>query len=44
MSAGVFRATGLAAAETLPGVESELTRIYAGIAGPRGSPPRAPSP
>ena len=33
-------ASGLAAAETLAGVESELTRIYRGFAAPQALPPR----
>jgi glycine/D-amino acid oxidase-like deaminating enzyme len=33
-------ASGLAAAETLAGVESELTRIYRGFASPRALPPQ----
>lgn len=33
-------ASGLAAAETLLGVESDLTRIYRGFASPRALPPR----
>ena len=34
-------ASGIAAAETLLGVESALTRVYAGFARPRALPPRA---